>query len=220
MAAVKLAEPPSLVSLKSMADQAVGFRDAVKNQSQQNQREIRNLEEEEHLLVLCAQLLRTLADDEVSEGVEAVTQLQTEGLQEIFPDKDLSLEAEVSESRGKVSVELVTVDKKPDGTVIRDSSLEAFGGSVTTVESILLRIIVIMRRDLKPLLVLDETLAAVARNYVSSVAEFFRTMCEKVPGGMDILVVSHDPQLVEGAQRSYVIEANRSGAISFKEKIE
>lgn len=217
---MKLPEPPSLASVKSMADQAVGFRDAIKNQSQANLKEIQRLEEEEHLLALCGQLLRTLADEEVSEGVEAVTQLQTEGLQEIFPDKDLSLEAEVSESRGKVSVELVTVDKKPDGTVIKDSSIEAFGGSVTTVESILLRLIVIMRRDLRPLLVLDETLAAVARSYVGSVAEFFRAMCEKIPGGMDILAVSHDPQLIEGAQRAYVIEASRSGAVTFKEKRE
>lgn len=208
---------PSISSLKTSLDQAVGFREALKAQESDLAEEIVRLERDEHLLVLCSQFLRALADDEVNDGVEAVTKLQTEGLQEIFFDKNLSVEAEVTESRGKVSVDLFTVDKKPDGSVVRDHPLNSFGGSVATVESVLLRLIVILRRDLRPLLVFDETLFPIARSYVERMALFLTAMCQKIPGGMDVLAISHDPLLVDGAQKAYTIEAKKDGSVSFRE---
>jgi len=170
-----LYELPSIGSLRSKADQAIGFRDALQRRNKTNQQEIRDLTNEEALLLLVAELLRTLVDAEVTEGVEAVTKLQTEGLQEIFPDKDVSPEADVTSSRGKVSVDLMTVDRKPDGEVVKGADVDFFGGSISTVESVLLRIIVIMRRGLRPLLVLDETLGAIAKLYVDRMATFLRT---------------------------------------------
>lgn len=203
---MSLRELPSVSDLKSKADQAVGHRDALVRQSADNKAEIKTLTNEEALLTLVGQLIRTLADAEVHEGLEAVTKLQTEGLQEIFDDKDLSLEAVVTEHRGKVSVDLLTVDRKADGVVIKDNAIDSFGGSVTTVESVLLRIIVIMRRGYRPILLMDETLGAIAKIYTDRMATFLKTLCNRMPGGMDILAVSHDPLLIDAAERAYVVE--------------
>lgn len=213
-----LPELPAIGSLRSKADQARGFRDALQRRSKSNQQEIRDLTNEEALLLLVAELLRTLVDAEVTEGVEAVTKLQTEGLQEIFPDKDVSLEADVTSSRGKVSVDLMTVDRKPDGTIVKDADVDSFGGSISTVESVLLRIIVIMRRGLRPLLVLDETLGAIAKLYVDRMATFLRTLCDRIPGGMDVLAVSHDPLLIDAAEKAYVVDVQDDGSVKFKER--
>ena len=207
---------PSVAELRSAADKAVGHRDALLRQSKGNKAEITALTNEEALLTLVAQLIRTLADAEVHEGLEAVTKLQTEGLQEIFNDKDLSLEADVKDHRGKVSVDLITVDKKPDGVVIKDNASDAFGGSVTTVESVLLRIIVIMRRGYRPLLMLDETLGAIAKVYVDRMAAFLKTLCDRMPGGMDVLVVTHDPLLIDAAQHSYAVEIESDGIATIR----
>jgi|GEM_PF-2536668 len=213
-----LSELPSIGSLRSKADQAIGFRDALQRRNKTNQQEIRDLTNEEALLLLVAELLRTLVDAEVTEGVEAVTKLQTEGLQEIFPDKDVSLEADVTSSRGKVSVDLMTVDRKPDGEVVKGADVDFFGGSISTVESVLLRIIVIMRRGLRPLLVLDETLGAIAKLYVDRMATFLRTLCNRIPGGMDVLAVSHDPLLIDAAEKAYVVDVQADGSVKFKER--
>lgn len=213
-----LRELPLVSDLKSKTDKAVGHRDALLRQSEGNKAEIKTLTNEEALLTLVAQLIRTLADGEVHEGLEAVTKLQTEGLQEIFNDKDLSLEAEVTEHRGKVSVDLLTVDKKPDGAVIKDNAIESFGGSVTTVESVLLRIIVIMRRGYRPLLMLDETLGAVAKVYVDRMAAFLTTLCDRMPGGMDVLAVSHDPLLIDAAQHAFVVEEESDGVATIRRR--
>ena len=213
-----LRELPSVSVLKSKADQAVGHRDALVRQKAENKAEVKTLTNEEALLTLVAQLIRTLADAEVHEGLEAVTKLQTEGLQEIFDDKDLSLEAEVKDHRGKVSVDLITVDRKPDGVVIKGNAIESFGGSVTTVESVLLRIIVIMRRGYRPLLMLDETLGAIAKVYTDRMASFLKALCNRMPGGMDILVVSHDPLLIDAAEHAYVVEVESDGVAAIRER--
>ena len=180
-----------------------------------NDAEILRLENEDATLRLVAGLIRSLADAEVKEGIEAVTKLQTEGLQEIFFDQNLSLEAEVTEERGKVAVNLLTVDATSDDYEIKDDPLETMGGAVATVESVLLRVIVILRRQMRPVLLLDETLSAVAKGYIERIAGFLTTLCSRLD--MDILAVTHDPLLIDAAQKAYVIEATPNGVV-FKER--
>ena len=87
---------------------------------------------------------------------------------------------------------------------------------MSTVESVLLRTITTMRRGLRPLLVMDETLAAIAKTYVEKTAEFLRLLCERVPGGMDVLVITHDPLVVDGAHKAYSLEQGKNGAVKLR----
>jgi hypothetical protein len=206
---------PEIKTLRSQADQAIGFRDALGKQHSDNETEINRLENEDATLRLVASLIRSLADAEVKEGIEAVTKLQTEGLQEIFFDQNLSLEAEVTEERGKVAVNLLTVDATAADYEIKDDPLETMGGAVATVESVLLRVIVVLRRQMRPVLLLDETLSAVAKGYIERMAGFLTTLCVRLD--MDILAVTHDPLLIDAAQKAYVIEATPNGVV-FKER--
>jgi len=176
----------------------------------ETKRQIKELEDEGELLALVQGVLRTLIDKEVTAGVEAVEKLLTEGLQTVFHDQKLSVESEVSISRGKVSVDLVTVHERPDGTVIKGVSNDAFGGAVATVQSVLLRIIVMKRRGLRPLLLLDESLPAFDAGYVHNMGEFLQLVCERLD--IDILLVTHNPALVEASNRAYRIVRTKSGA--------
>lgn len=164
---------------------------------------IRALEVEEELADLSAALLRTMIDAEVTEGVKAVEELLTEGLQAVFEDQDLSVRSEIEVQHGKVSVTFLTVQKQADGTVTEGPCMEAYGGAVTTVQSVLLRVLVTLRRGLRPVLFLDETLPAFDSNYVHNMGLFLRTLCSRL--GFDILLVSHNPAMVEAADVAYRI---------------
>ncbi len=201
---------PAISSLRSRADQLRGARDAAHRRVVETKRQIKELEDEGELLALVQGVLRTLIDKEVTAGVEAVEKLLTEGLQTVFHDQKLSVESEVSISRGKVSVDLVTVHERPDGTVIKGVSNDAFGGAVATVQSVLLRIIVMKRRGLRPLLLLDESLPAFDAGYVHNMGEFLQLVCERLD--IDILLVTHNPALVEASNRAYRIVRTKSGA--------
>jgi ABC-type thiamine transport system ATPase subunit len=71
------------------------------------------------------------------------------------------------------------------------------------MQSILMRITVIFRRDLRPLLLLDETLVAVANKYVDRAAKFLSTLCKRLD--LDVLLITHDEALVSAAHRAYFV---------------
>jgi hypothetical protein len=175
--------------------------------------DIVRLEAEGQLLDLVTELFRHLIDQEVTLGVQAVEKLETEGLQTVFDDQDLRVRADVEVQRGKVSVDLVTVQKDADGSEVEGLSNDAFGGAVSTVQSVLLRLIILVRRGLRPLLLLDESLPAFDSNYVINMGRFLSVLCARL--GVDILLVTHNPALVEAADRAYRI-GRRGGVVRFE----
>lgn len=217
MEALSLPAPPTLpvTDLQARFQRAEGRRDEVARRLKRRVAEVRDLEAEDEILDLVGNLFRTLIDDEVSDSVKAVERLLTEGLQAVFEDMDLEVKGNVETQRGKVSVELINVQRQPDGTVTEGDPTEMYGGSVATVESVLLRVIVVLRRGLRPLLLLDESLGAVADHYVPKVGAFLSLLCGRI--GMDVLSVTHNPTLVEAADRAYDIR-KVGGAASFKER--
>ena len=204
---------PSSRQLRSVADRVLGQRDGVQTRLSELSQKIKSLEAEEEILQLVSNVIRSLIDSEINDSVQAVEKLQSEGLRTVFDDQDLSVSASVETQRGKISVELLTSQKLADGTVIEGVSNDAFGGAVTTVQSVLMRIIVILRRDMRPLLLLDESLPAFDANYVSNMADFLRALSERL--GLDILLVSHNQSLVEGAHKAYQIK-KVGGAAKFE----
>lgn len=190
------------------------LRDAAQKSLRDAKRQVMVLEAEGEVLDRVSDLFRTLIDREVVDNAKTVESLLTEGLQAIFDDLDLSVRSEINIQRGKVAVDLITVQKQADGTVTEGSSTDAYGGSIATVESVLLRIVVLNRRGLRPLLLLDESLAAVAEHYVPRVGQFLALLSERM--GLDVLAVSHNPSLVEAATNAYRI-SRKDGKASFRQ---
>jgi len=189
------------------------LRDASLRALSAAEMQVATLEVEDEVLSRVADLFRALIDREVVDNAKTVETLLTEGLQAIFDDLDLSVRAEIEVQRGKVAVDLITVQKQADGTVIEGASTEACGGSVSTIQSVLLRIVVLNRRGLRPLLLLDESLGAVAEHYVPRVGQFLSVLAERM--GLDVLAVSHNPALVEAANTAYRIQ-NKGGKATFR----
>jgi len=78
---------------------------------------------------------------------------------------------------------------------------------------VLLRIIIILRRGLYPFIGLDESLPAFDDNYVANMGQFLSVLCSRL--GMDILLVTHNPELVGTADRAYRI-IKKDGAAKFE----
>ena len=199
-----------VASLRSRVDRVVGRRDEVSRRIGDTKTNIRKLDSEGHLCQLVSELFRQLIDAEVNAGVQAVEGLLTEGLSAVFSDQQISVRSEVGVKYNKVSVDLITTQKQQDGTISEGDCIDAFGGAVTTVQSVLLRLIVVMRRGLRPVLFLDESLPAFDANYVDAMGKFLRLLCERM--GVDILLVTHNPALVEASHRAYRIRRTPKGA--------
>ena len=203
-------EIPDTRAVQTRAHQLQGRRDEIKSRLAQTQRQIAALENESELLLLVTELFRTFIDQEVTSSAKKVERLQTEGLQRVFNDQDLKVTAEIKVLRGNVSVDMVTTQTYPNGTQVSGVSGAAFGGAISTVQSVLLRLIVMIRRDLRMFMGLDEVLPAMEGTYVVNMGKFLSRLCDRL--GLDILLVTHDPILVETADRAYRIEKRGDAA--------
>lgn len=207
---------PDISGLRSQADQAKALRKAAKDEHERHRKEVRHLTAEVEVLDLTATLLRKLMDVEVNEAKEIVEQLLTEGLQTVFSDQDLKIKAEVEEKRGKVYLSLVTVETHADGKVTEGVSSESNGGAVTTVQSVLMRIITTMQRGLRPVLMLDESLPAFDSHYVTDMMRFLSTLCKRL--GFDIILVTQNTSLPEHANAAYSLRKSKGKAVITKNR--
>jgi len=201
---------PAVQNLRSKADKALGRRSAVQSRIADTEAKIAKLTADEAKLDKVVELFKLLIDKEITDNVQAVEKLLTEGLRAVFDDQDLWVQAEVEAKHGKVSVELVTHQRHPDGNVVAGVSNEAFGGAVTTVQSVLLRLSVLLRRGLRPVIFLDESLPAINQTYIGNMSKFLQSLCSRM--GVDILMVSHDPLLIEAAHKAYQIRKDNGEA--------
>ena len=202
-----------LGEVSSNLSRTEALRDSVVQRLRTTEELVIRLEGEVEVLDRVADLFRVLIDREVIDNAETAQDLLTEGLQAVFNDLDIKVRADVDIQRGKVAVDLITIQTQPGGIVTEAPSVDAYGGSVSTIQSVLLRIVVLTRRGLRPLLLLDESLAAVAEQYVPRVGQFLSILAQRL--GLDVLAVSHNPTLVDAATSAYRIK-NVGGEASFK----
>jgi chromosome segregation ATPase len=200
---------PDIEGLKANLNRVQGRKDFLLRRQQDIKRTILDLTEERSLLEHVQELLRGLIDAEIEEAVSAVEDLTTEALRAVFNDQDLSVRADVGTERGKVSVSLLTSQKIGEEETVGQTN-EAFGGSVTTVQSVLLRVLIMLRRGLRPILVLDESLPAFDPNYAANMGQFLVMLCDRL--GLDILMVTHNPFFFEAAQRAYKVKRHQGAA--------
>ena len=200
--------------LRNHYQKLVGQRDGLQNRLSQIQSQISSLDNEIDTLDYVSKVFRQLLDKEVVGSVQSVERLLTEALQAVFTDQDLKVESEVGESRGKISVNLTTVQDHGGGVIVGGDTTEGFGGAICTVQSAVLRIFVTLNRGLRPLLLMDESLPAFDNNYVQNMGKFLSLLCSRL--GLDILLVTHNQSLVDSADKAYRIN-KKNGKATFTE---
>lgn len=188
----------------------LGRREALQEQILTTKQSITELSNEIETLDSVGVVFRQLLDDEVASSVKAVEELLSEALQAVFTDQSLRVRANISVQRGKVSVELLTIQDHGGGLIIEGQSSEGFGGAVTTVQSIILRILVCLKRGMRPFLLLDESLPAFDSNYVHNMGNFLSSLCTRL--GIDILLVTHNQHLVDASDKAFVIDKKKGKA--------
>ena len=155
-------------------------------------------------------ILDALAQDEVERGVSTYISLLEEGLKAIFPEQEVGLTAQITKVRGKVAVNLKTTFKGKDGLEIEGDGIDAFGGAVTTIQSLLLRISLILKRNLRHIIILDETFPAVDSDRVEILVDFLKILCQRL--NMNILCITHDHTIADNCDIGYKIQPTKDGA--------
>jgi ABC-type histidine transport system ATPase subunit len=154
-------------------------KSAVKDKLQST---VRDLEKREILLLKTEKALKFLIDKLVKEDLSKMDMLVTYGLNTVFPDKNLVFKSSIEERGSKIKINLQTIF---NGETVDPSSMS----SISVIESLLLRMICIIKMKKARLLLMDETFDAVDSEYIENVGKLMDHLSKKLK--LDALLVTH-----------------------------
>lgn len=187
-------------ALNETAVRLQAVRDRLQEDLGTRRQEVGQLSSRVEKLGKVGELLRALMDKLVLDQVRTIEGVVTEGLHAIFPDLALTFEAEVGSKYNKVAIDFF-IKQGMDEAAVRGAPMDSFGGGPTSVSSLILRLLALMRLKRFPLLLLDETLAAVSDEYIDDAGVFLRKLAATT--GIDILLVTHKASFLDHAENAF-----------------
>lgn len=157
------------------------------------------LETKKAHLIKCTGVLDKLTQEVARKGVGRVEQVVTQGLQVVFgPNVSCILEKKEGARGTTYAIKLKVVTAA--GEVVGDP-MGSFGGGPVNITAFLLRVLMIHRFKLARLMVLDESMNNVSREYLPAVSSLLKTLVED--HGYSILAITHQPELARNANVCY-----------------
>lgn len=146
-----------------------------------------------------AKFLSKFSDQRQAEVIQTIQTIASMGLSQVFDEEiELTLTQIVRARRVEMDVRVKTGE-------LETSIMDARGGGLAAVAGFLLRAcVLLLTPNTRRLLVLDEVFAHVSEEYLSRVAEFLHELCIKT--GLQVLLVTHQPEFAEAADKVYRIE--------------
>lgn len=188
-----------LVSAERKLERRIGEAKALK---EQGQRAKSQADDAQALVIACEEavaFLNSFADERQERVQRRIEELVTHGVQTIFGD-DMTFHV-MSEQKANRSEVTFSLRSSMGDQVVETPILDARGGGVAAVVGFLLRLIITMLREERPLLVLDETFAQLSAEYEPRLAEFLRELVDQT--GVQIVMVTHSEAFSEHADRVY-----------------
>lgn len=170
-----------MVALKERAITLKSKRESAKEAVIELEKTIHDLEKNVSDVGKVLKVLGKLADRMVKKDLDVINHLVNYGLKVVFPDRDLQFRASMTEVNSKMQVDFETFDS---GKLSSNDT----HGSVSVVESLILRIICVAKSGVAKLLLLDETFSAIDGDYVVRVGVLLKELAEKMK--MDVLLAT------------------------------
>lgn len=188
-----------LVSAERRFERRVGEARALQAQGKKAQEQAQDAEATTIACEEAVAFLNSFADERQEKVQKRIEQLVTHGVQTIFgDDMTFHVTSEQKASRSEVTFSLRST---MGDQVVETPILDSRGGGVAAVVGFLLRLIVTLLREERPLLVLDETFAQLSAEYEPRLAEFLRELVDQT--GVQIVMVTHSEAFSEHADRVY-----------------
>jgi ABC-type molybdenum transport system ATPase subunit/photorepair protein PhrA len=185
-----------LIPLRSALDVMARHLTATETAAATLARTTETCAQEEALLTEVDAILRALLQQKTTESFAEVETLLLRGLQTVFGPAWQRVTMVCMHKNNRLHAELSLTFGEIEGPV-----LDTFGGGPAALVSFLLRVLVLRRTGLAPVLLLDETFSQVSEDYLTPLSTFLRLLADRL--GMTILLVTHQPKFAHAANRVY-----------------
>lgn len=153
------------------------------------------------------QVTKALLDYASRDNVDKLTSLITTALQAIFQDRDYSVSSLVEDKRGNRTLELMFKERFSDGTEVETPLKDAIGGGVLAVIGLIINIFYLMKNHLSHVMILDEALAQVSKEYLPNVLDFLKQLSEDED--FIFIFISHTEGIIEKADTIYEVNKGK-----------
>lgn len=157
------------------------------------------------LLQKSVDVFKEWLDDALKQNVGAISDLVTTGLQHIIHDQKLTFKIKQEMKYSRLSMRFVIEDESG----AEGDPMASFGGGAVLTASLILRLAIMSRLGMGNLLLLDESMNALANKYVPAAASFMRQLSEQT--GINILMVTHNEEFLNHAHVAY--EGHKDGCL-------
>lgn len=191
--------------LQRKSDRIEGFYQALKTRRTALEEEIVAIKNEIDILTKASAVLKHLLDVMVKDEISKMAGLVTYGLKAVFQDQNLTFVPNITKKNDKVHIELKTQNNGIEG------EFGSYGGSVAVVESFLLRVLCLLKKNMARLMLLDETFASVGEEYIANTSNLISELSKKLK--LDILLVTHQKEFQTHADHIYRVQESDKGLI-------
>ena len=185
-----------LDSLRSDTSKVRTYRDLVEKDLASCEKEAVDLRYEADLNQKSSEVIKMWLEDLLKSNVDSMAELATSGLHFVIHDQVLTFRIHQESKHNRLSMRFVIEE---DG--VEDDPMAAFGGGAVVIASLVLRVAIMARLGMGNLLLLDESMFALANKYVPAMADFMKQLSERT--GVNILMVTHNDEFMDNAHVAY-----------------
>jgi hypothetical protein len=146
--------------------------------------QIAEIKANQALLEKVKMVLSHLLESSSYKDLRGMDSLVSYGLRTVYPEKALEFKSEIVDTGKKISIEMSTYRS---GRVSNKDQ----HGSVSVLESLLIRMLSILKMGSARLLIADEPFSAVGNEHINNIGVLLEELAKRLK--MDILLVTHNP---------------------------
>lgn len=191
--------------LSSIIEKNKILQDEYRKNIEREEKEKRELIENSEVLQELKDFLFQVSANYREDICNLFTNLVTEALCSIF-EKEIKFEIKLYSYRNEPAVDVTVTE----GDLEVDPQ-KSCGGGVNDVISLVLKIIFIYLKDSSRILILDESLKFLSRNYLEQASSFISDISERM--NLQIILVSHKPELEVSCDNLILIEKENDRSI-------
>lgn len=183
------------------------YRDVLARQVSATEQEEAGHRYKADLYQKCTEVFKQWLEDSLEKNIQSMAELGTTALKHVIHDQELLFKIQQDPKLNRLSMKFLI---EQDG--VEGDPLASFGGGAVVLLSMVLRLAVMARMGMVNLLLLDESMMALANRYVPSAADFMRRLSEET--GVNILMVTHNPEYLAHAHVAY--EGHKDGSLKLR----
>ena len=191
--------------LKTLIDKNTFIKDSLEEKKEEIQKDINDINKEADTLLELKDFLMSVSANYRDQLCNLFTSLVTEALTSIF-EKDIRFNIKLYSYRNEPAIDVSVIEDN-----LEVDPQKSCGGGLNDIISFVIKIIFIYLKKSSKIIILDEPLKFLSRDYIEQSSNFIREISKRM--NIQIILVSHKPDLEISCDKLINIEKNENRSI-------